>query len=64
MSFINRFRSRALMHNKQGLSTVEYVIILCLLAILAIGTWNKFGGAVREKLDNATNEIEGLGAEG
>ena len=64
MIFVDKIRSHALVKNTRGLSTVEYVIILCLLAILAIGTWDKFGGAIREKLDNATDEIEQLGSEG
>jgi Flp pilus assembly pilin Flp len=63
MNFINRIRSHALVNNTRGLSTVEYVIILCLLAVLAIGTWNKFGGAVRDKLDVATGKIVGLETE-
>lgn len=57
MSFIDRIRSHALVINTRGLSTVEYVIILCLLAVLAIGTWNEFGGKVREKLGDATKKI-------
>jgi Flp pilus assembly pilin Flp len=58
MKYINRIRSLALAGDTQGLSTVEYVIILCLLAVLAIGTWDTFGGKVREKLGEATDRIE------
>ncbi len=63
MSFIKKIGSRALVKNTQGLSTVEYVIILCLLAVLAIGTWNEFGGKVREKLGDATEKIDGVETE-
>lgn len=63
MSFIDKIRWRALVNNTQGLSTVEYVIILCLLAVLAIGTWSKFGGTVRAKLGDATDKIDGVETE-
>lgn len=63
MIYLDKIRSLAPLKDTQGLSTVEYVIILCLLAVLAIGTWNEFGGKVREKLGDATTKIGGVETE-
>jgi Flp pilus assembly pilin Flp len=47
-----------LVHDDRGLSTVEYVIILVLIAVLGIFSWNKFGGTVKEKIDESNNRVE------
>lgn len=39
--------------DESGLSTVEYIILLVLIAVLAIGAWSAFGGAVNEKVKGA-----------
>jgi len=39
--------------DSRGLSTVEYVIILVLVAAVALGTWKGFGSMVVGKLDSA-----------
>lgn len=52
-TFIPKFHTDDL-----GLSTVEYVIILVLIAVAAISTWQSFGGKVKEKIGNATTEME------
>jgi Flp pilus assembly pilin Flp len=51
---------RSIITDERGLSTVEYVIILALIAIVAIGAWSEFGTAVQGKVDNATKDINGL----
>lgn len=60
---MNRFRRMArqtsLVHDERGLSTVEYVIILVLIAAAAVGTWSKFGGTIMAKINSANGEIEG-----
>jgi len=48
---------------QRGLSTVEYVIVLVLIAAVAIGAWRLFGDQVRRALGNATSRLEGLSAE-
>lgn len=53
--------SQSLAHDERGLSTVEYVIILVLIAVIGIVSWNKFGTAVRDKVDDAKSDIEKLG---
>jgi Flp pilus assembly pilin Flp len=58
---MNRFRSllgqTSLVHDQRGLSTVEYVIILVLIAAGAVGTWSKFGGTITGKIDSANTEM-------
>ena len=51
---------RTLGRDEKGLSTVEYIIILVLIAIAAIGIWTQFGEAVIERVDESTREIEGM----
>jgi len=62
LQFIRRRpgRSFALLHDTRGLSTVEYVIILVLIAALAIGAWRQFGNSVKTKIDKSTTDINGL----
>ena len=50
----------ALLQDEEGLSTVEYVIILILIAIVAIVAWQNFGQAVENKSRQATGSINGL----
>ncbi|HLV20248.1 MAG TPA: Flp family type IVb pilin [Polyangiaceae bacterium] len=56
-------RKHSLVADERGLSTVEYVIILVLIAVLAIGAWNTFGAELVTKVENATDELVGLGAD-
>ena len=44
----------------RGLSTVEYVIILVIIAVTAITAWKKFGGTITGKVKSANTEIEKL----
>jgi Flp pilus assembly pilin Flp len=48
---------RNLIQDDRGLSTVEYVILLVLIAAVAMGTWQTFGEEVQGKLDNASSEF-------
>jgi Flp pilus assembly pilin Flp len=56
---MNRVRSTwgatSLARDERGLSTVEYVIVLVLIAASAIGLWATFGEKLRDKI-GATNE--------
>jgi Flp pilus assembly pilin Flp len=49
---------RRLLREQRGLTTVEYVIVLCLIAVVAVGTWQKFGSNVEGYLDTAKTSIE------
>ncbi|MEM9073934.1 MAG: hypothetical protein AAGE52_35910 [Myxococcota bacterium] len=50
--------------DESGLSAVEYVIILVLLAIIGLVSWQLFGTSVSETVVDAHTEITALGVEG
>ena len=52
---------RALSGDERGLSTVEYIIILVLIAIIGIAAWKNFGEAVEYQARDATTDINTLG---
>lgn len=58
---MNRFRRIArqssIVRDDRGLSTVEYVIILVLIAAAAVTTWSKFGATITSKLTGAEGKI-------
>ncbi len=45
----------------RGLSTVEYVIILVIIAVTAIVTWKNFGETLRGKIKQSEDDIGNLG---
>jgi Flp pilus assembly pilin Flp len=47
-----------LLRDERGLSTVEYVIILVLIAAAAIGSWVTLGGKLKEKLTDSNKEMD------
>lgn len=53
----------ALRADERGLSTVEYVIILVLVAVLGIGVWRSLGGTIRAQVSDSTTQLDGLGSE-
>ena len=50
----------SLARDERGLSTVEYIIILVLIAVAGIGLWRAFGDTVSQKIGDATGEVGGL----
>ncbi len=50
----HRFQARqsrsTLLADTRGLSTVEYIIILCLIAVACFGIWLQFGSTVRDRI--------------
>ncbi len=44
--------------DERGLSTVEYVIILVLIAVTAIGMWKTFGQTIVNKITNANTTVD------
>lgn len=51
---------KSLVRSEEGLSTVEYVIILFLIAIIGIAAWKKFGSSVSSKVDGGAGSIGAL----
>ena len=51
---------RTLKEDPAGLSTVEYIIILVLIAVLAITVWRSFGEAVQENVEHSTEQVGNL----
>lgn len=59
---------KGLWNDEDGLTTVEYALLLALLVVAAIGVWTGFGAKVRSavsnsgtQLDNAANPATGSG---
>jgi len=52
--------ANTLVRDEEGLSTVEYVIILFLIAIIGIAAWKKFGSSVSSKVDGGASSIGAL----
>jgi|GEM_PF-2524813 len=49
-----------LLGDERGLSTVEYIIILCLIAVVGFALWKQFGQTVEGKTRGATTVVGGL----
>ncbi|GEM_PF-798802 len=57
-----KFGLRNLRADERGMSTVEYVILLAVIVVGAVGLWNQIGGKIKDKLGEAQQEIETVGA--
>jgi len=53
-------RIEELRKDQAGLSTVEYIIILILIAVVAIALWQQFGAAVTARIQEGTGAINGM----
>ena len=53
-----------LLRDTRGLTTVEYTIILMLIAILGMVTWQALGDTIATKAGVAAEQIDDLGGEG
>jgi hypothetical protein len=53
-------RRTVLLGDDRGLSTVEYIIILCLIAVVGFALWKQFGQTVEGKTRGATTVVGGL----
>jgi Flp pilus assembly pilin Flp len=49
---------KTLVRDTEGLSTVEYIILLVLVAVIAIAAWRTFGDTVRSKVTRSTGRIQ------
>ena len=46
-----------LLRDERGLTTVEYIIILCLIAVVGFAIWKKFGETVKTKVGGANDVV-------
>jgi Flp pilus assembly pilin Flp len=46
-----------LLRDERGLTTVEYIIILCLIAVVGFAIWKKFGETVKTKVGGAEGVV-------
>ena len=53
-------KMRSLLRDTRGLSTVEYIIILCLIAVVGFAVWQKFGETVKGKVGAAEGVVGDL----
>ena len=58
MTILNKIRALTLVKDTRGLSTVEYVILIVLIAAVAIGVWGEFGSLVKDQLTDSKQDIE------
>ena len=49
---------RRLLKDEKGLSTVEYIIILALIAVACIAAWGAFGDQLNEEVGEATEAMD------
>ena len=49
-----------LARDRRGAAITEYIIIVGLIAIIAIGAYKAFGSAISSKVDSQTQKIKGL----
>ena len=52
-----------LLSDERGLTTVEYIIILCLIAVVGFAIWKKFGETVKAKVGGAEGVVGSLPTE-
>jgi len=48
----------SLRRDERGLSTVEYVILLVLMAVAGISLWSTLGGTIVKKISGSNERIE------
>ena len=46
-----------LLKNQKGVSTVEYIIVLVLIAVACIAMWSKFGKTVHAKIQTSEKGV-------
>jgi Flp pilus assembly pilin Flp len=57
MTKLSHFLSK-LRRDERGLTTVEYAIVLVLIAAAGVAVWNEFGTTVKDKLQDSNDHIE------
>ena len=52
--------NRTIANDQRGLTTVEYVIVLVLIAVVGIGVWRTFGQNVQAQVTSAAASVQAL----
>lgn len=50
--------AKKLWKDEEGLTTVEYALLLALLVVAAITIWTTFGGRVQESITDSTEAFD------
>jgi len=53
-------RIKHMFADEEGLTTVEYALLLALLVVAALTVWTTFGATVRNKVATSGNSINGI----
>jgi len=53
-----RTLGRRLLIDARGLTTVEYTIVLCLIAALCVGVWKTFGDDLQGYITQSTGKLK------
>ncbi|HEY3396527.1 MAG TPA: Flp family type IVb pilin [Armatimonadota bacterium] len=46
---------KSMWSDEEGLTTVEYALLMALLVVAAIGVWTTFGGKVKQSVAQSSN---------
>ena len=52
---------RGLWHDESAMTTVEYALLLALIALVAIAAWTGFGGHLRGSVESSNSRFGGAG---
>ena len=58
MNIRERLSVRRLMSDPRGLTTVEYVIVLAMIAVMSVGLWKSFGSNIKNYLSGSSAAID------
>jgi Flp pilus assembly pilin Flp len=58
MKILKRLSLRRLLSETRGLTTVEYVIVLAMIAVMSVGLWKTFGSNIKSYLSGSTSAID------
>jgi Flp pilus assembly pilin Flp len=53
-------RVRELLADTRGLTTIEYVMLACLIAVVCFAIWKQFGETIKEKVQGADGQMAQL----
>lgn len=59
-SFIRKISSTKLVKDQRGIAFMEYSVLLVLILIVCIGAWKTLGGAVQQKVQDATQKYQSM----